>query len=32
MALVPQSDTGMWVEYTKANEAIVIEELGKLCP
>jgi hypothetical protein len=32
MIFVPQSDTGRWVEDTKANELIVVEELGNLHP
>ena len=29
---VPQSDTGRWVEYTKANGRTFVKELGKLAP
>ena len=30
--LVPQSDTGRRVEYTKARERTLVKELGKLVP
>ncbi len=29
---VPQTDTGRWVEYTKANGRTLVKELGKLAP
>jgi len=29
---VPQSDTGRWVEYTKANGRTLVKELGNLTP
>ena len=29
---VPQTDTGRWVENTKANGRRVVKELGKLTP
>jgi hypothetical protein len=29
---VPQTDTGRWVEYTKANGRTFVKELGKLAP
>ena len=29
---VPQTDTGRWVEYTKALEITLVKELGKLTP
>ena len=29
---VPETDTGGWVEYTKALERTVLKELGKLTP
>ena len=29
---VPQTDTGRWVEYTKANGRTFVKELGKLDP
>ncbi len=31
-ALVPQSDTGRWVEYTKANGRTLVKELGNIAP
>jgi hypothetical protein len=31
-APVPQTDTGRWVEYTKANGRTFVKELGKLAP
>lgn len=30
MRPVPQTDTGSWVEYTKALELAAVKELGKL--
>ena len=27
---VPQTDTGGWVEYTKAHERTLVKELGKI--
>ena len=30
--LVPQTDTGRWDEYSKANGRMVVKELGKLAP
>jgi hypothetical protein len=29
---VPQTDTGRWDEYSKANGRMVVKELGKLAP
>ena len=29
---VPQTDTGRWDEYSKANGRRVVKELGKLAP
>ena len=29
---VPQTDTGRWDEYSKANGRRVVKELGKLTP
>ena len=29
---VPQTDTGRWVENTKARERTLVKELGKLTP
>ena len=29
---VPQTDTGRWDEYSKANGSRVVKELGKLAP
>ena len=29
---VPQTDTGGWVEYTKAREWTLLKELGNLAP
>ena len=29
---VPQTDSGRWVEYTKALEITLVKELGKLAP
>jgi hypothetical protein len=29
---VPQTDTGRWVEYTKAIGRTLVKELGKLTP
>jgi hypothetical protein len=29
---VPQTNTGRWVEYTKALERTLVKELGKLTP
>ena len=29
---VPQTDTGRWVEDTKANERTLAKELGKITP
>ena len=29
---VPQTDTGRWVEYTKANGRTLVKELGNLAP
>jgi adenylate kinase family enzyme len=29
---VPQTDTGRWVEDTKANETTLAKELGKITP
>ena len=29
---VPQTDTGRWVEHTKAIERTLVKELGKLTP
>ena len=29
---VPQSDTGRWVEYTKANERTLVKEFGNMTP
>jgi hypothetical protein len=29
---VPQTDTGRWVEYTKANGITLVKELGNLAP
>ena len=29
---VPQTDTGRWVEYTKANGRTFVKEFGKLAP
>ena len=29
---VPQTDTGRWVEYTKAREITLVKELGKIAP
>ena len=29
---VPQTDTGRWVEYTKANGRTFVKELGKFAP
>ena len=29
---VPQTDTGSWVEHTKALERITVKELGKIAP
>ncbi len=29
---VPQTDTGRWVENTKANGRTLVKELGKLSP
>ncbi len=29
---VPQTDTGGWVEYTKALERTRVKELGKMVP
>ena len=29
---VPQTDTGRWVEYTKANGRTLVKELGKIVP
>ena len=31
-ATVPQTDTGGWVEYTKANGRTLVKELGKMTP
>ena len=31
-APVPQTDTGRWDEYSKANGRRVVKELGKLAP
>ena len=32
MPTVPQTNTGGWVEYTKALERTLAKELGKLTP
>jgi len=29
---VPQTDTGGWVEHTKANGRTLVKELGKMTP
>jgi hypothetical protein len=29
---VPQTDTGRWVEYTKANGRTLVKELGNIAP
>jgi hypothetical protein len=29
---VPQTDTGRWVEYTKANGRTLVKELGNMTP
>ena len=29
---VPQTDTGSWVEYTKALRRLAVKELGKMTP
>jgi hypothetical protein len=29
---VPQTDTGRWVEYTKANERTLVKEFGNMTP
>ena len=32
LVTVPQTDTGRWVEYTKANGRTLVKELGNLAP
>jgi hypothetical protein len=32
LVTVPQTDTGRWVEYTKAIGRTLVKELGKIAP